>query len=340
MSRTLLSVPAHCLAAVLCLLALTVPARADLRFTQPVLQLGEVRAGVPLAHRFAFVNAGPAPVAIMQVRGSCGCLKPGVLPGDGPLPRVYPPGAEGAVLVEVNTLGQAQGPHTWRIEVTYRQGEQVVEMPLLLAARVVAEVTVQPAALTVVTGSAIGHDILLTDLRTDPLSIAGVQTSSPQLRTRVVEEFRDGMGHLVRRINLEVGEDYPEGRHDEVLNILTDDPTYKDLRVPVTIYKRSRQRLSAAPSPVTLFAPSGQPVPSRIVLIRDVENEPVAVERVTADDPAVVCQWAQGPGNGATVKIYVDRSKVTGQALRSTVQVHVSRPVQETVTIPVSCTLH
>jgi len=180
---------------------------------------------------------------------------------------------------------------------------------------------------------------LLTDLRPQPLSIKEVRTTSPKLTPRVTEEFRDGFGRLVRKISLVVADDFPEGRHEEVLDIFTDDANYKDLKVPVTIVKRSRQRFSATPSSVSLLAPPGQPAPARIVQIRDNENGAVMIDKVTTVDDAILCQWARGPNNLATLRISVDRSLIHGDSWRGSLQVHINQPVQETLTIPVSATL-
>ena len=119
-----------------------------------------------------------------------------------------------------------------------------------------------------------------------------------------------------------------------MVQIFTNDPSYSELRVSVTIVKRARPRIVATPSELTLTAPPGQPVPSRIVLIRDSKDEPVIVERVVADDPAIICKWAQGPNNQATVKISVKESP-GAEPLKSAVHVHISKPVSEVLTIPV-----
>jgi hypothetical protein len=66
------------LTAMIVLLLMSASARADLRFVEPVADAGEVRAGVPLRHPFAFVNEGSQAVDIMSLRASCGCLRPSV----------------------------------------------------------------------------------------------------------------------------------------------------------------------------------------------------------------------------------------------------------------------
>jgi hypothetical protein len=326
-------------AAVLLALAVSGAARADLRFADPVVSAGEVRTGAALSHRFTFVNRGAAPATIAEVRSSCGCMKPRLEPDGTDLPHTCQPGDEGSLLLEVNTLGLTPGSHTWRLTVYYETGGRSYETELRLTGWAVTEVTVQPSALTLTGDGAVSHQVLLTDVRPRPLTVREVRASAAQVKGRVTEQLQDAQGHWVRKIALEVGADYPEGRHNEVLDILTDDPAYPDLRVPLTIVKRGRQRLAAEPGAVTLFAPAGQEVPSRIVRVRDGEDQPVRIEQVEADDPAITCRWAQGPNNLATVRVIVDRARLQGGRLQSQIHVHISDPVHETLTIPVTCTV-
>jgi hypothetical protein len=62
----------------------------------------------------------------------------------------------------------------------------------------------------------------------------------------------------------------------------------------------------------------------------------VVVERVECDSAAVVCQAAAGPGHRATLKVQIDRAKVTGDALQGKIRVVLRQPAGQTVTIPVS----
>src|SRR5437867_1541014 len=113
-----------CLVTMLLLALGTSAARADLEFKQPLADSGEVRAGVPLSHRFVFVNRGAESVEVTDTRASCGCLKPILAQ------RIYKPGEEGALDLEVHTLSQSAGPHTWRVQFCYRAGNTLYEIPL------------------------------------------------------------------------------------------------------------------------------------------------------------------------------------------------------------------
>jgi hypothetical protein len=310
-----------------------VPARADLHFTEPLATAGVVYAGAPLSHEFTFENEGPETVAILEARASCGCLKPRL--GQ----NTYRSGDKGSVVLEVNTLSQAPGPHTWAVTLSYRAGNQAREMPLRLSARLVSEVTVQPAALIAFADKLDQHELVLTDFRAKSLEVLEVRASSAKLLARVGKVARDASGHFSHKIGLAVADDYPDGRHEEILDIYTNDPRYPDLRVPVTVIKHVQQRLAATPSQIDLVAPAGQPFPARIVLLRDNHDQTIHIDRILSDDPAIVCHWAQGPGAMATLRVRLDRTLAAGENLHSAVHVRIDQPVRETVTIPVACTV-
>lgn len=312
-------------------LALSSPVRGDLQFPQPTADVGQVRSGTPLSHTFRFTNAGPNPVEVTEVQGSCGCLKPRLSK------RLLQPGEAAELRLDVHTLSQTPGVHHWRVRLTYRDGDRIGQASLELTADVVAELTVQPASLTIFTDSAAAHEIVVTDLRPKALNVVELRPSSSRLKARLAGTSMDSQGHAVRKIQIEAADDYPEGRHEETLDIVTDDATYRNLKVPVTIVKRSRQSVTAVPPEVQLTLAAEQQAASKIVLIRDGSGREVMIDQVTTDHPAVGCQWARGPGAMATVRLTVDRSRLADKTLQAAVQVRLSRPEPRTLTVPVTC---
>jgi hypothetical protein len=303
--------------------------RADLHFTKPEIDAGEVHSGDLLARKFTFVNEGPAAIEIVGLHASCGCLKPRLDP------LKYAPGAKGELTLEINTLSQSAGDHAWLVNVAYRAGDELREQTLRLTGHVVREVQVLPAALTVLTDHPVEHTVVVTDLRGKALKITEARVSSGHLRAVVGEPFRDDDGHWACKVKLEVGADCPEGRNEERLDLATSDPAYPDLRIPVTVIKRAKQRMSATPNPVILDIPRGQPTPTRLVLIRDSEDQPVEIDRVDADDGAITCQWAKGESTPGAVRVRIDAKKIGDGGLQSAIHIHVVRPVETTLTIPV-----
>ena len=121
------------------LLACPAFASAQLRFTQPTGNLGELRGGPVYQHRFEFVNDSIQPIEITDIRLGCGCLQPTLDK------RVYRPGEKGVLVMNLRTLGQPNGPRTWQAFVQFRAGEKTLEVGLLLGATIRNEVTVEPS---------------------------------------------------------------------------------------------------------------------------------------------------------------------------------------------------
>jgi hypothetical protein len=307
--------------------------RAELRFIQPTANVGDVRSGMALRHTFKFVNDGPESVEITGTQGSCGCLSPTIAK------RSLKPGEEGELVLDVNTLSPAAGPHTWRLKVAYQAADKPHEITLVLNAKVIREITVEPTAVTLFAEKGLGTEIVVSDIRKTPLRVKEVRPSSGALKAGIYEAFRNRQGQATHKITLTVAAELAEGRYDESIEIITDDAAYPSLKVPVTVVKRSQQRYSATPREVTLTAASMQPIPSRIVLLRDSENQEVAVEKVVIDHPAITCRWAQGPGTNATLKIGADHTKVTDKSFKSVVHIHLAGAAKETITIPVTVTI-
>jgi hypothetical protein len=312
---------------VLLLVLLTTQAPADLHFTGPEADAGTVRTGTALTHTFTFTNTGPDPVTITDLRASCGCLTPHLEK------RTYQPDEQGAIQLEVNTLTQPAGLQSWRLTVSYRDGATAREQSLRLNAQMVREISVQPAALVLIATGALQHTITITDARPHPLTVTAARSTAPALRLAIRTPV--SVGHTT--VDVLLGADYPEGRHDETISIYTDDPSYRELRIPVTVDRRSRQRIIARPHEVQLEKVQGQPVLTRIVLLQDRNNQPITVDSIKADDLAVSARWAAGPGNMATVRVIIDQKQLHGATLNTTLHIHLTQPTSAEVLLPVSC---
>ena len=303
--------------------------RAELHCAAPVFQAGQVRNGLDLTHTFALVNDGTTTLEIVDIRPTCGCLSPQLDR------RTLGPGQKATLQLAVNTLALAPGFQSWRTRLMYRDGDKTGELELTIIGEVVTEVLVQPTALTLPAELTDGREITVADCRTNALTVVAADTGSAVLKAQVGLAQRDG-GRSVQKIRLEVPADCPEGRHNLVLHIYTNDPLYRELKVPITVVKRGRQRVAAAPAQVTIEGDRNEPLPARLVRLSAADDNAVVVERIESDSPALRCSWASGPGTAATVKIQVDQTHLTGD-LNTAIHVHVSKPAVETVTIPVLC---
>jgi hypothetical protein len=291
------------------------PAPAPLHVAAPLIDAGEVRVGPPLVRCFAFTNAGPEPLAVTDLKASCGCLAPALAK------HLYLPGERGELTLEVNTLSQPAGPNRWTVQVGYRCGDQAGEVALELTARLTREIEVRPAALAFQGDGAMTARVTIHDPRPRPLRVQSVAASSPYLRAA-------NEGGSIR---VEVGADCPEGRHAEAVTITTDDPDYRTLKVPVTVVRAAKRRVTASPARATLVAGG-----SALVQLRAADGTPVQVEVVESSSPALTYRWAAGPGNLATVRIGLDRAKSGGGPLTGEVRVRLRAPAGETVVIPVA----
>jgi hypothetical protein len=205
---------------------------------------------------------------------------------------------------------------------------------LFVSASLRAEIKVEPPKLAFSTDGALAHDVIVSDERPLPFRVKQAQTGSVHLGTSI-HALAGGRSF---RVHLEVKPDMPAGTHEEMLSILTDDPDYRELRVPVTVHKRAKAGVSPTPSSVSLTIPRGQPAPTRSVLLRGEGEGAVLVEKIEVDNPALRCFWVAGPGKMATLRVSADSAKVT-DVLRGTVRVHLSKSAGGVVAIPVLCTV-
>lgn len=302
-------------------------ASAQLHFAEPAVNAGTVLAGKPLSGQFEFVNAGSQPIQFIDAKPSCACLKP-------QLPQQpVPPGGKSTIEMAVHTLGQPAGPSAWAARIHYRQGDRTAECTLVLKADLIAEVSCEPAALQLLASQTLQAQVIIKDTRPQPFTIRSVQTTSPHLKA--VAKTPDATSNGTRwAIRIEVTDDYPDGRREEIVSIHTDDQVYRELKVPVTIVKTTRQRVSATPAEVKLEAVPGQAA-AKVLLLRDADGQPVAIDSVTADNPAISCSWASGPGSMATLKVRCASVSASADVLRTTLRIQVKEPVAQTLIVPV-----
>jgi hypothetical protein len=290
-------------------------ASAQLRFTQTSADLGELRGGLVYQHRFEFVNDSTAPIEITDVRLGCGCLQP-VLEK-----RVYQPGEKGALPMYLRTLGQPNGARTWQAHVQYRGAGKTQEIPLLVAAKIRNEVTVEPSIVAMTIETTLKQELTITDHRATAFKVVNVAASTPAVHVKV-----QPMGNGVTKAIIEVSaSELIALRQEAMLNIYTDDPYYRQLQVPLTLTRATRASISAAPDKVEINGAGSQ-----LVRLRSSYDQAVRIDKADADHPAIKCTWAAGPGNDATLKITV---AAVADPIQANVRVQVGGSV---LTIPVA----
>jgi hypothetical protein len=313
-------------------LMLAGPARAQaLHFPKPAVDWGSIKRGQVLVQRFPYVNNTNQPITITATKSSCGCLTSKLSQ------RVIEPGKSGHIDVEVNTLTQPAGPNAWKTTLTCESGQRVIEIHLYIEANLQAELAIEPAGLTLYANKPIKHVIKLTDHREQPLKIDAVRGSRPELKAMLLSSERDAQGRVVHAIQVQVAEDFPAGRHDELVSIYTNDQEYRELRVPVSVKMEAGQQLSITPERVVIPVLERQGKPSKLVLLRDSEGRPVKIDQVVSEHPTVQCRWASAPGGSVTLRVEVDATQVGTQNIKAVLKVHVTSPVQQVIHIPVEC---
>src|SRR5262249_45459473 len=183
--------------------------RAEIAIETPSVDAGEVRAGQCLIQTFYFANTGSAVVDGLEARPDCGCLVARLS-----VARLEP-GQRGSVVVEINTLGQAAGPHVWRTTLHYREDGVPRQRVVQLRGVLTTEGNVQPAALTLFTEGVLRQEITLTDSRPTPLRITSLQTTVAGIKARLTSQERNAQGQTICKINVEASAELPAGRHED-----------------------------------------------------------------------------------------------------------------------------
>ncbi|MCE9530584.1 MAG: DUF1573 domain-containing protein [Planctomycetes bacterium] len=306
---------------------------SPLQVREAVAERGEVKAGMPLIHEFEIQNIGATPLTIHEVKGGCGCSSARVSR------KELAPSEKAIVAVEINTLSQAVGPNLWRTTVAFRHktSEKPVsgELELWIKAKVVREVSVEPVALALVIEKEATHVLTLTDRRAKSLTIVAAKCESKHIKTQLTTTGVNAMGERIQQIHVTILESLPPGDYQETLRLETNDADYRDLSVPIRVTRKATCQVLASPEQIDLRLANGQTTASGLVRLRDPDDQPVVVERMEADHPAVTTKWVAGPGNMVTLRLGIN---VMGQpeAGLSSVKVHLKEPKPQVIVIPVS----
>jgi hypothetical protein len=172
---------------------------------------------------------------------------------------------------------------------------------------------------------------MVGDTRGTPLTVLKATTTSPHLAAEVGPRV-DGKGQAV---TVTLSPDAPIGHRDEAVVLLTDDPAYPELRVPVRVLKRAGGTIRVAPEAISVrFAP-GQTELSTLVQLRAADGKTVEVAGVESDLPGVTVKHSPGAGAVAVVRVTVTDSTQSGSCR---VRVKMSQPSGQEIVIPVAWT--
>jgi hypothetical protein len=299
---------------------------------KPTVDLGELAANKPVVQVFRLKNTSAAPLTITEIAGGCGCFRQQLTD------KVIEPGKTSELTIGINLMTQPEGANTWRAVVRYQTEATKGEQLLQIAAKVKKDVIVEPVALMLLSEKEITGTLTVIDRRGKPLTVTGARVGLKDVRTEV-KAAADAGGKRMQKIELTVADACAPGQYADEIAIDTDDPEYRELRIPVRVIKKAAATgVEAVPASATLRFAKEQTSASSLLRLRDADGREVIVDKAEADHPAIACKFASGPGSMATLRVTVDLSKANAAGV-GVVMVKLKGPTAETILIPVSWTL-
>lgn len=207
--------------------------RPPLAFNQYTLDLRTVPPRPLVREHFDFTNVGTGPLSITELEPSCACLNP-QLRGD---KRVYAPGERGRFYVFMQTAREQPGPHSYTVTVKYadpQPREVVVEFRLTLPEM---KVTLDPPEVYFyqLSGADDERTIHVSDRRGRQLKVLAADCSLEGVRVEVQSPEMSPDGEERTPLKVFVPGEYAPGRHKGYINIVTDDPEFKELRAAILV---------------------------------------------------------------------------------------------------------
>jgi hypothetical protein len=313
-------------------LAVLCPAQTPASFQarEAVVDLGEIKAGAALTQRFELRNQGSDPVAIADISVGCGCQKHRLSRA------VVPPGETAELVFDINTLPQSAGPNAWNATVKFAEGKQPAqELQLRITAKVVREITVEPVSLFLSIDKETTQAVTVADRRAKPLTVTSARCDCAHIKTQVGSRSATRDGEQTQQVLITVLDSFPPGHSAANVLLITDDPEYRELTVPIVVSRKTPGQAIASPEQIDLRLARGQTTASGLVRLRDPDDRPVIVDRIESDQSIVRCKWAAGPGSAATLRLGIETDGKTASGAGS-VKVYLKEPKPQVLVIPIS----
>jgi hypothetical protein len=215
------------------------PERPPLAFHHYMVNLGDVPVERSHAASFSFTNRGEQAIELRRLETSCGCLTQQFEQ------EVIAPGEDGRFRLWIQTASQSAGDKQYTCKAIYGP---VNDPDIEYKTDLVFRITLPEQSVVVTPKAMIFHQpnnqvtertVAVTDLRSKRLRVLEATTKSKLLQVNVLEpsvltrtERDEG---VVGRLNVAVGA-VPQGIHNAVILIKTDDEEFDQLAVPVRIY--------------------------------------------------------------------------------------------------------
>jgi hypothetical protein len=210
------------------------PSRPALAFDQYMVYLGPVAPSEEVLAHFDFKNRGSVPVTDIQLVPSCGCLQPQLKK------QTYGPGEAGNFVLRVQTANQNAGLKEYTVAVKYNDPEPREAVVVFRVYLPENQVFVRPRALILYQPGDEApppQHIEITDRRGPGrnLNITRVECTRPVAQVDVEESTVDKEGDWHGHLKVTVLGNLPPGRVEAMIRIVTDDPEYHLLRVPLIL---------------------------------------------------------------------------------------------------------
>lgn len=307
--------------------------RAELICPEPSFNAGHLLAGKPFKHLFALNNQGKEVIHILEAQPSCGCLRPSLSM------TILNPGEAITLPIEIHTLTKPKGAHRFSINIRYKEAGEIKELALEVKALIQVEVEVTPAASAIFTDRAITQPFSVKDMRAKPMRIIAANSSNAQVTFQIHPPTLNENKESIQIITVFISELLTPGKHDLWIHLVSDDASYGEMKIPLTIVKRDGKLASAAPLRLYLEGSVGIPFGAKMVRINKAGTEPVKVDKVECSHPAFKCTWAQGPGDDATIRLLLDEKKLPPGETIAELRVLLKGRQTQSVIIPVNIQL-
>jgi len=211
-----------------------------LAFDQYLVNLGPSSVGERFVHaRFSFTNTGSKPLRVLGLEPSCSCIHPRFAQEQ----DVYQPGERGEFSVVLEATKELPGPKTYSINVPYRVDGNDESSPadavdvLFKVILPEPQVAFRPKGFFFyqLDGRPTKQTATLVDTRENPLTVTGVQSSSDLVTADFVNANTDDDGVRTYTVEVNVAGDVPPEKTHAVVKVMTDDPAYRILRLPLLI---------------------------------------------------------------------------------------------------------
>ena len=192
---------------------------------------------------YRFKNVGKSPLTIKGIQPSCGCLQVRILKME------FQPKETGEFQLELDTAKSIPGDKQYDITVTYNDPEPR-EVKLMFRATVPEKkVSVRPRALIFYQFNAepTKQELVVEDFRNSNLQVLGASTDSDLATIEPLKLPAGSPAELKAKYEITVQGNIPSGRHRAAVTIVTDDPEYPELHVPLLIQGPPTQADQAAP---------------------------------------------------------------------------------------------